>query len=166
MSNIHLSLGKAAQATGKNKSTIYRAIKSGKLSANKVDGDYHIDPAELFRVFDATSETEKKTGSSNDAQPHVTGENTSEMVASIIELGVLRAEVKSLNETVSYLRQDKDHLRKQLEAESDERRRLNMMLITNQTTKGSSWLVRAFVAALLGSLVVAAVLFWRLHATA
>ena len=47
------SLGEAAKATGKAKSTILRAIKSGKISALKKDGTYKIDPSELFRVFDA-----------------------------------------------------------------------------------------------------------------
>ena len=49
---MHLSLGQAAKETGLDKSTISRAIKSGKLSATrKENGDYAIDPAELFRVF-------------------------------------------------------------------------------------------------------------------
>jgi hypothetical protein len=47
------SLGTAAIATGKSKTTIHRAIKSGKLSAFKNDdGTFEIDPAELHRVFD------------------------------------------------------------------------------------------------------------------
>ena len=48
------SLGEAAKATGKAKSTILRAIKTGRISASKKDGSYSIDPSELFRVFDAT----------------------------------------------------------------------------------------------------------------
>lgn len=47
------SLGEAAKATGKAKSTILRAIRSGKISASKKDRTYNIDPSELFRVFDA-----------------------------------------------------------------------------------------------------------------
>lgn len=46
------SLSEAAKATGKNKTTIQRAIKSGKISASKGnDGSYEIDPSELHRVF-------------------------------------------------------------------------------------------------------------------
>lgn len=46
------SLSEAAKATGKNKTTIQRAIKNGKISASKGDsGSYEIDPAELHRVF-------------------------------------------------------------------------------------------------------------------
>lgn len=46
------SLSEAAKATGKNKTTIQRAIKNGKISAHKGDaGSYEIDPSELHRVF-------------------------------------------------------------------------------------------------------------------
>jgi excisionase family DNA binding protein len=47
-----LSLREAAQQTGTSKSTILRAIQSGRLSAARTDdGGYAIDPAELFRVY-------------------------------------------------------------------------------------------------------------------
>lgn len=46
------TLSEAAAATGKNKATIQRAIKSGKISALKGEnGSYEIDPSELHRVF-------------------------------------------------------------------------------------------------------------------
>lgn len=47
-----LSLSQAAKATGRSKSTIGRAIESGKLSASRNDdGTFSIDPSELFRAF-------------------------------------------------------------------------------------------------------------------
>lgn len=47
-----LSLSQAAKLTGKSKSTINRAVKTGKLSATRNnDGSYSIDPAELSRAF-------------------------------------------------------------------------------------------------------------------
>ncbi len=50
---MDLSLSAAARATGHSKSTIGRAIKSGKLSAKRNDaGGYLIDPSELARAFD------------------------------------------------------------------------------------------------------------------
>jgi excisionase family DNA binding protein len=46
------TLGTAAKATGVSKSTIYRAVRDGRLSAARTDtGDYSIDPAELHRVY-------------------------------------------------------------------------------------------------------------------
>lgn len=46
------TLGTAAKATGKSKTTIQRAITKGQLSADKLqNGGYSIDPSELHRVF-------------------------------------------------------------------------------------------------------------------
>ena len=46
------TLGQAARAANVSKTTIQRAIKSGRLSASRqLDGSYLIDPAELHRVF-------------------------------------------------------------------------------------------------------------------
>jgi len=50
---MELSLSAAARATGRSKSTIGRAIKSGRLSARRDEaGGYHIDASELTRAFD------------------------------------------------------------------------------------------------------------------
>jgi len=47
-----LSLIEAARVSGQSKSTIWRAVNSGRLSATRTyTGDYQIDPAELHRVF-------------------------------------------------------------------------------------------------------------------
>src|SRR5215204_4658144 len=47
-----LTLGAAAKLTGLNRTTVLRAIKSGRLSATRQDdGSYRIDPAELERVY-------------------------------------------------------------------------------------------------------------------
>ncbi len=47
------TLKQAADASGKDKSTIQRAIKSGRISATINDlGNYEIDPSELHRVFE------------------------------------------------------------------------------------------------------------------
>ena len=63
------TLGQAAKATGKTKSTILRAIKNGTLSASKgAKGSYQIDPAELHRVFESTV---AKQDVKNDTQPTV-----------------------------------------------------------------------------------------------
>jgi hypothetical protein len=49
------TLGEAARATGMAKPTIAKAIKTGRVSAEKnEDGSYRIDPAELHRVYPVT----------------------------------------------------------------------------------------------------------------
>lgn len=64
--SMNYSLSEAAKATGKNKSTIQRAIKSGKISATKGErGAYEIAPSELHRVFSPIVAQHKQ---SNDMQ--------------------------------------------------------------------------------------------------
>ena len=49
---MRYTLGQAAKATGKSKTTIQRAVANGLISARKgQNGEYQIDPAELHRVF-------------------------------------------------------------------------------------------------------------------
>lgn len=49
---MELTLSEAAKQAKVAKSTITRAIEKGRLSARRDDlGRFHIDPAELFRVF-------------------------------------------------------------------------------------------------------------------
>lgn len=68
------TLGTAAKATGKAKSTILRAIKNGTISAKKAsNGSYEIDPSELHRVFDSTVAHQT---ASNVTQPHAEQDET------------------------------------------------------------------------------------------
>ena len=47
-----LNLSEAARESAQSKSAIWRAVKSGRLSATRTyTGDYQIAPAELHRVF-------------------------------------------------------------------------------------------------------------------
>jgi excisionase family DNA binding protein len=50
---MYYSVKQAAEATGKTKPTILRAIQKGKISAQKDEhGEWQIDPAELHRVYE------------------------------------------------------------------------------------------------------------------
>ena len=56
------TLATAAKATGLNKSTVLRAIKSGKISAAKDEhGEWQIDPAELHRVYPPVADAPRRT---------------------------------------------------------------------------------------------------------
>src|SRR3954463_92127 len=58
-----LSIRDAARQAGVSRSSILRAIQSGRMSApRKDDGGYAIDPAELFRVFEPKPRPEPLTG--------------------------------------------------------------------------------------------------------
>lgn len=106
-----LSLTQAAQATGKSKSTINRAIKSGKLSATRhEDGSYSIDGAELSRAFHIGT----KMGSEwVDAEPKAEPARTAMLEA---ENAALRAALDREREALTDLRVDRDAWKQQATA--------------------------------------------------
>lgn len=80
---MRYTLGTAAKATGKAKSTILRAIKSGIISASKsYDGSYEIEPSELHRVFPPNSAQPEP---SNASRPHEEHAATLQLRLEIIE---------------------------------------------------------------------------------
>lgn len=92
-----LSLGQAAKTANKSKSTINRAIKAGKLSAQrKEDGSYRIDPAELFRVWPAPLAEPSQT------DPQTDPRGTPELLQMKIEM--LEAQLVREQEAVEDLR--------------------------------------------------------------
>jgi hypothetical protein len=127
------SLKEAADATGKTKPTILRAIQGGKISAKKDDhGEWEIDPAELHRVYPLAAEGDTRNGvQRNDETP--------------VETGVLRQEIALLREMLAERDRrvaDKDEvigdLRTRLDAEAEERRRTQAQLtalLTDQREK-------------------------------
>ena len=57
-----LSISEAAAATGLNKTTVLRSIKSGKISGTRDPlGQWRIDAAELHRVRRVASETARNS---------------------------------------------------------------------------------------------------------
>jgi len=114
-----LSATQAAKAVGKSVPTITRSIKNGKLSAKKLDGGgYEIDPAELFRVWDAI------TRKGNETPPMLERETP-------IKDNVLQAKIEVMNERLSDAQATIKDLRDRLDAESAERRNLTAQ-ITDQ----------------------------------
>jgi hypothetical protein len=69
---MRYTLGTAAKATGKTKTTIQRAIAQGRVSAERREGGgYSIDPAELHRVFPRLGvETVTHDSEMDDIRPH------------------------------------------------------------------------------------------------
>jgi hypothetical protein len=60
------TLGEAAKATGKSKATISKAIKIGRISAQKDEtGTFHIDPSELHRVYPLAVSSEQEETPAN-----------------------------------------------------------------------------------------------------
>jgi hypothetical protein len=111
------TLGDAAKASGMSKTTIHRAIKSGKISATKAnDGSYSIDPAELHRVFQpVTQVTPHDPLLRNDTEQHG---NTLETLRIRLELQEKERERERtlLQGTIDDLREDRDKWRQQATA--------------------------------------------------
>jgi hypothetical protein len=106
-----LSLTQAAIATGKSKSTISRAIKSGKLSATRhEDGSYSIDGAELARVFRFGTPSGSEWGN---PEPPAEPARTATLEA---ENAALRAALDREREALDDLRADRDAWKQQATA--------------------------------------------------
>ena len=108
--------GTAAKAVGKTKSTITKAIASGKLSAIKNDnGAWEIDASELYRVYPPTP-LETVEIEQNDT--------LKEMVGNSKEIEALERLLKAAEEQIDDLKADRDEWRKQA----------NQLLLTNTST--------------------------------
>jgi chromosome segregation ATPase len=133
------SLSEAAKATGKNKTTIQRAIKKGKISAAKGDnGSYEIDPSELHRVFPpAVAQRDAQHEQSNNAQQDKFPINSN--LARVLEL---EKELAVAYERANGLEAQKDQMADTI---SDLRKRLDnsesrvTALLADNSPKRSSW---------------------------
>ena len=146
-----LTIAEAAKLAKVSRSTLLKAIKAGKLSAVRgiVRGQFRVDAAELHRVYPQSS-----------AEEHApeTPQEGSE---------VLVERVRALERMVSTLADERDDLRRRLDSETDERRRLTYLL-THQPEKSLDtrqepsrpWLhwKKAVLAIVLG---IAAALAWN-----
>lgn len=113
---MYWTLGQAAKETGHDKSKIYRAIKSGKLSVAERNGNaFKLDASEVMRLF-PKNETLQQTD---------TQENT-------IENRLLTQKVEFLEQQIAALKTESDRTEKRLEASEAERR--EMLEIINRQT--------------------------------
>lgn len=113
------TLNQAAKACNKSKSAILEAMRSGRMSASRDNkNQWQIEPSELFRAYPPTEHLppEQNRGQPADLPPqnHPTP----------LLLEQLERERKQMQETI-------DDLRKRLDDESSERRKL-MQLLTHQ----------------------------------
>lgn len=106
------TLGTAAKATGKSKTTIQRAIAKGQISADRqVSGGYSIDPSELHRVFPMVSiETVSRDPEMDTLRP------ADETFILREKLAVSEAMLAREREALSELRQERDAWKQQATA--------------------------------------------------
>lgn len=110
------TLGEAAKAVHRSKSTLSKAIKSGRLSCMSRDGgEYQIAASELFRVFPANSNSNAEN----------------ERLETLEETGrtaVLQAQLEGMQGELEQVKGERDDLRRRLDAEAEERRKLTALL--------------------------------------
>jgi len=103
------TLGEAAIATGKSKSTLSKAIKAGKITAFKNDnGAFEIEPSELHRLYPPASlAVEENTSKSVDREQNATPDSIPKNTSNI---EVLEAKLQMANERIDELKADKEKL--------------------------------------------------------
>jgi len=123
-----LSLREAAEQAGTSKSTIWRAIKAGRMSATRTDdGGFAIDPAELFRAFPPERPRERFLGqgatpSAATAEQPATAETARpddlavKLAAAVAELAGLRALLAEVRANRDELRASRDELQEDRDA--------------------------------------------------
>jgi hypothetical protein len=109
------SLGEAARMTGRNKSTILRAVRAGKISATRdiASGGWLIEPAELHRVFSAVAATTEATPDAAISN----GDTTAELRELRARLEGTEARLADARDQIEDLRQERDRLLSMHEAD-------------------------------------------------
>lgn len=152
-----LSLREAAEQAGVSKSTIFRAITSGRMSAPRDDDrNFAIDPAELFRVY-PPKPRKSEVAENVPEQPETQQKGQDAPPSETIELRIRNAELEAqLNALKQILetekqRAEQDRLRsdqrtEELKAERDRwasaleaSQRQITHLTDKQTEKRSGW---------------------------
>jgi excisionase family DNA binding protein len=107
-----LRLSEAAEQVGVSKSTLFRAVRAGRLSATRTDdGLFLIDAAELFRVYPAKGQAGAETRVAEHAVVHHA--TVDQMVEIRVRNADLEAQVKALREMLDEARKHGDAWREQ-----------------------------------------------------
>ena len=115
------SLKQAADAVGRGKPAILKAIKSGRISAKKDDnGQWQIDPAELHRVYPAIT-------AGNDSGTIPGERQESPQNSGIGSVEMLRERLAEKDTLIADLRGERDRLLSVIETQAQQ-----VKLLTNQ----------------------------------
>lgn len=124
---MKLTLLEAANRVGMTKVGLYKAIKKGTISAEKgTNGQWEIDPAELFRVYkDVTSVSAEKLVEVNDRKPL----DSSGLQP---QIDLMREQINDLREQLRQAHTDKEKILKVMEEQI-----ASMRLLADQREKKS-----------------------------
>ncbi len=129
---IMYTLGTAAKAAGKSKSTLLRAIQNGVISATKgPQGNYQIDPAELHRVYPPVA----SGGAAQPATPtYAPPVGTLDATLLQAELRELQAKLEAAEQRLKDRAEVIEDLRRRLDNEEEEQRWLTRLLTDQRAT--------------------------------
>src|SRR5215212_8730622 len=100
---VGISLREAAEQTGLSKSTLFRAIRAGRLSATRTeDGQFLIDPSELFRVYEPKTQGDAATCVETRTMVHHA--TVDQMVEMRVRNAQLESEIKVMREMLDEAR--------------------------------------------------------------
>jgi len=134
-----LTVKQAAEATGKSKPTILRAIQSHKISATRDEatGAWLIEPAELHRVYPPASADD-----AHQSKIDAVTRDVSQDEAALVRLELVLQQLETEREDRQRERRDAettiDDLRRRLDREGEERRQAQAQLtalLTDQRTQ-------------------------------
>lgn len=109
-----LTLSQAAKSLGKSKSTLNRAIKTGRLTATRnEDGTFSIDPSELYRAFPEPMQNAHQSASTERPRTPVPDELNSRINLLEQLLEKERDTVAREREIAADLKEDRDRWRQQ-----------------------------------------------------
>lgn len=104
-----IPLSEAADRTGKSKQAIRKAVASGKVRGERdAHGQWQVDPASLFSVYQPVGPISANPANQVD--------------------GVKDAKIEGLQRQVAMLESERDDLRRRLDNEGEERRKLTAIL--------------------------------------
>jgi hypothetical protein len=156
------TLAQAGKAIGKNKTTVLRAIKAGKLSAvrDEATGGWIIEPAELHRLYPAVADASVHPAANGEIAAIRNGHIAEEIAAASalrVQLEAAEVRIADRNAQIAGLVADKVELNRRLDRAEDDRRELlsalsaaqaQMKLLTDQRASSSpvrqSWWRRVF----------------------
>jgi 3-hydroxyacyl-CoA dehydrogenase len=122
------TLSQAATATGKDKSTISKAIKKGRISAKKDEkGQWNIDPAELHRVYPPVQQRNKENATTGNREL-------------LLEIAALKGQIEAASEREKL----KDDVLEDLRKDRDQWRRQATALLTDQRNRNGGFWSRLF----------------------
>ena len=115
-----LTLTESAKETGLSRTAIFNAIKKGRLSATKnAQGQYLIDPAELFRVYKPINNVNV------DIERH-------ELTEVNARFDMMNQLLEAKDQLIKQIESERDDLRRRLDEES---RKLTAFLTHQETPK-------------------------------